>query len=183
MDGINPWEEFPEIWPTKASYFSWLRGCLRRGIWEKSPVKLKFKNESCGPPPDSYTGKGRSGANCALTGVWECKSRLEVDHKKGGVSLNDWEDIPGFVAHLSRVSYRDLQLVTKHAHKIKSYAERKGISFEQAVIEKKVIEFTKESAPKQKKILESFGISGEGLKNGAARKESMREILIGGELC
>ena len=31
----EPWEAYPDVWPTKASFFSWLRGGLRRALWEK----------------------------------------------------------------------------------------------------------------------------------------------------
>ena len=45
MNKKQPWEEFPDIWKTKAAFFAWLRGGLRRAVWEKYPPKIKFKNE------------------------------------------------------------------------------------------------------------------------------------------
>lgn len=180
MEGPELWNKYPDIWPTKASFFAWLRGALRRAVWEKYPPKMQFKNESCGPPPSSYKGKGRSGAPCALTGKWECKSKLEVDHIKGHVSLKDWDDVLEFIIHLCG-SKEDFQLVTKEAHKIKSYAERKGISFEEAILEKKVIAFSKKKAAEQKKLLRSLGVEEKCLSSAAKRKEVMREILQGGK--
>lgn len=180
MEGPKLWERYPEIWPTKASFFAWLRGSLRRAVWEKYPPKLKFKNENCSKPPSSYTGKGRSGAHCALTGKWECKSKLEVDHIEGNVSLKDWEDLLGFIIHLCGTE-DDFQLVTRDAHKIKSYADRKGISFEEAILEKKVIAFSKKKADEQKRKLRSLGVGEEDLTSAAKRKVAMRKILQGGK--
>lgn len=136
------WELYPDIWPTKASFFTFLRGSLRRALWEKYPVKLQFKNEQCKPPPVGYTGRAKSGANCSLTGIWEGKSKLEVDHIKGNVSLQEWDDVLPFIQHLC-ASKDNLQLVTKEAHKIKSYADRHGITFEEASIIKEAIQICK----------------------------------------
>lgn len=80
-------EKYPHIWPTKASVWSYLRGALRRALWEKYPVKLSFKNKSVSKPPEGYTGRAKSGTECSLTGEWTGKSKLEVDHKLGNKSL------------------------------------------------------------------------------------------------
>ena len=137
------WKEYPEFWKTEAEFWSWLRGCLRRGIWEKSPIKLKFKNSQCTKPPSDYAGKAKSGAKCALTGEWIAKSYLEVDHSEGHKPLLSWEDVLPFINHLVPEK-GTLQLVSKEAHKIKSYAERMGISFEEALCIKEAIRLCKE---------------------------------------
>lgn len=139
---MNPWEKYPEIWKTKAAFFTWLRGGLRRAIWEKYPPKIKFKNDTCKKPPESYTGRAKSGDYCALSGEWIAKSYLEVDHIVGNVSLRDWEDVLPFIQHLCTNS-DNMQLVSKEAHKIKSYAERMGITYEEAKIQKEAIRILK----------------------------------------
>lgn len=140
---MNPWEEFPEVWKTQSAFFTWLRGGLRRAIWEKYPPKINFKNKKCMPPPETYTGRAKSGDYCALSGEWIAKSYLEVDHIKGNVSLREWEDVVPFIRHLC-TSDDNMQLVGKEAHKIKSYAERSGISYEEARIEKEAIRLMKD---------------------------------------
>lgn len=140
---MNPWEEFPEVWKTQSAFFTWLRGGLRRAIWEKYPPKINFKNKKCSPPPETYTGRAKSGDYCALSGEWIAKSYLEVDHIEGNVSLREWEDVVPFIRHLC-TSADNMQLVGKEAHKIKSYAERKGISYEEARIEKEAIRIMKD---------------------------------------
>lgn len=103
---------------------------------------MQFKNEGCSKPPDDYKGRAKSGAYCELTGEWTGKSALEVDHKIGNVKFTDWEDVLPFILHLC-CDKDEMALVNKEAHKIKSYAERMGISFQDAVIQKEIISICK----------------------------------------
>lgn len=135
-------EKYPDLFPTEASFWAYLRGALRRSLWSKSPMKLRFKQSTASPPPESYTGRGRKGHYCALTGEWVAISRSDVDHLEGGVHLLCEEDIVPFIIHMLAID-EELQVVHKDAHKIKSYAERQGISFEDAMLEKKAIEIIK----------------------------------------
>lgn len=148
MSYQNPWEVYPHIWKTKAEFFSWLRGNLRRAVWEIYPPKIEFKNSACSKPPSDYTGRARTGAYCALTRQWTAKSSLEVDHIVGHASLTDWSDVLGFIQHLCS-NHTNFQLVEKEAHKVKSYAERTGLTYEEAVIEKKAISIIKNKKDKQ----------------------------------
>jgi hypothetical protein len=168
----KPWEDYPNIWPTKSKFFTWLRGSLRNAVWNKSPIKIIFKNEACSAPPEDYDGRAKSGAYCALSGKWEGKSKLEIDHIEGNVSLNDEGDILDFLKHLIPPPH-SLQCVTKEAHKIKSYAEKAGISYEEACIEKQIIQIIKEK--KDKQFLEERGIKPAG--NQAARRKQLKEEM------
>lgn len=136
---FTPWLWYPDIWHTKSKFYTWLRGSLRKAVWNTSPIKITFKNKACSPPPEGYSGRAKSGAYCALSGEWDGKSALQVDHIVGNVSLNDEEDILEFIKHLIPPP-NSLQLVTKEAHKIKSYAEKQGIDYKDAYAEKKAIE-------------------------------------------
>lgn len=168
----KPWEEYPHIWKTEAAFWSYVRGGLRRGLWEKSPIKLDFKNKACEVPPEGYTGRAKSGAYCALTNEWTGKSKMEVDHKEGHMSLLSWDDILDFVLHVIPPP-DSLQLVDKEAHKVKSYAERRGISFEEALIEKKAIEICKGD---EKEWLISRGVS--PASNAKARRQQVKEVIL-----
>lgn len=143
----KPWLEYPEIWKTEAEWWTYLRGGLRRGLWEKSPIKFSYKNANCSKPPEGYTGRAKTGAECALSGEWTGKSKLEVDHCEGHMSLLCWEDVLPFILHLVPPK-GSLQLVDKEMHKIKSYSERMGISFEEALAQKKAIEIMKQKQDK-----------------------------------
>ena len=144
------WEVYPEIWKTESSFMSWLRGGIRR-IWAKHPVKLDFiKQNRVKIPNPNPNGRVKTvwGGKCALTGEYFVLNELECDHKVGNSSLKSVEDIQSFVECVLLVTADDLQLVSKEAHKIKSYAEKQGISFEEAKIEKEVIEIIKQKKDK-----------------------------------
>lgn len=168
----EPWIEAPHIWPTKASFFNFLRGNLRRAVWEKWPLKFEFKNEICKPPPKDYTGKAKSGHYCALSGEWIGKSAAEIDHIKGNVSLQEWEDVLPFVKHLC-ASKSNMQYVSKEAHKVKSYADKYGISFEKA----KIIKAAKAicDAKQDKQWLEERGI--QPLSSASKRRDQIIEEM------
>lgn len=177
----SPWLVYPDVWPTKAKFFTWMRGALRRYLWGKNPIKISFKKGQLTPPPGNYTGKARSGAACALTGGWYPNSKLEVDHVDGDMPLNEWDDLEEFILHCVWPS--KLQLVEKEAHKIKSYAERMGITFEEAIVEKQVIAFKKLKAGVQKEILIQeciFNPEGLNLNKASDRAEAYRRHLLQG---
>lgn len=144
-----PWIEYPNIWKTKAAWLSWLRGGIRRALWNKSPCKLEFikKNRIKIPNPNP---RGRVaevwGAQCALTGELLPLNLVNVDHKDGNNSLREIEDIQSFVEAIAIVTMDDLQFVSIEAHKIKNHAEKMGISFEEAACIKKVIKMEKEKS-------------------------------------
>lgn len=145
------WELYPEIWKTESAFMSWLRGGIRR-IWSKHPVKLEFIKQNrvkIPNPKPNARAKEVWGGKCALTGEYFVLNELECDHKEGNVSLKSVDDIQTFVEGILIVSLEDLQLVSKEAHKIKSYAEKQGISFEEAKIEKEVIELIKQKKDKE----------------------------------
>ena len=142
--------EMSHVWKTESSFMSWLRGGIRR-IWAKHPVKLDFiKQNRVKIPNPNPNGRVKTvwGGKCALTGEYFVLNELECDHKVGNISLKSVEDIQSFVEGVLLVTADDLQLVSKEAHKIKSYAEKQGISFEEAKIEKEVIEIIKQKKDK-----------------------------------
>ena len=72
-------------------------------------------------------------------------------------SLRSIDDIQSFVESILLVTFDDLQLVSKDAHKIKSYAEKHNMTFAEAKVHKEVIEICKD---KQKVVdkLSSYGV-------------------------
>lgn len=165
----KPWEEYPDLWKTEAEWWSYLRGALRRGLWEKSPIKLSFKNANCSLPPEGYTGRAKSGTKCALSGEWVGKSKLEVDHCEGNKSLLSWEDVLPFILHLVPPQ-GSLQLVDKEMHKIKSYSERRGISMEDASYEKIAIDL-------EKKKLTSAWLKEKGITPASNTKLRRQQVI------
>jgi len=120
--------------------------------------------------------QAKSGAYCALTGVWAGNSKLQVDHIQGEASLKDYDDIVPFIRHLCTTD-DNMQLVEIEAHKVKTLSERNGISFEEAMLEKKyIIPFKKMSASEQKQILTKLGIC-ETIPSAAKRVETYRNYI------
>ena len=173
MSDYKPWEEYPELWKTESQFWTYLRGCIRRGLWEKSIIKLDFKNKNCFPPPEGYTGRAKSGQYCALSGKWEGKSKLEVDHIEGNVSLSSWDDVLPFILHMIPPK-GSMQLVTKEAHKIKSHQEKRGFkTFEEAAADKEAIQICKGN---ESKWLHNRGIT--PAKNAKLRRQQVFEKLL-----
>ena len=144
--------EMSHVWKTESAYYTWLRGSIRRAMWSKNPVKLEFiKQNRVKIPNPNPKGKVKEvwGGICALTGNIFPIGDMEVDHKEGNHSLKTLDDLVPFVKGIVMITLDDLQLVSKEAHKIKSYAERQGISFEEAKIEKEVIEIIKQKKDKE----------------------------------
>ena len=143
--------EMSHVWKTESAYYTWLRGSIRRAMWAKNPVKLEFiKQNRVKIPNPNPKGKVKEvwGGVCALTGNIFPIGDMEVDHKEGNHSLKTLDDLVPFVKGIVMITLDDLQLVSKEAHKIKSYAEKQGISFEEAKIEKEVIEIIKQKKDK-----------------------------------
>ena len=143
--------EMSHVWKTESAYMSWLRGGIRRYLWSKNPVKLEFiKQNRVKIPNPNPKGKVKEvwGGVCALTGNIFPIGDMEVDHKEGNHSLKTLDDLVPFVKGIVMITLDDLQFVSKEAHKIKSYAEKQGISFEEAKVEKEVIEIIKQKKDK-----------------------------------
>lgn len=173
-DKQPPWIEHPNIWKTRSAFMSFLRGGIRRALWNRSPIKLEFikqnRRKIKNPNPK---GKVETvwGGTCALTGLEFPLNQLEVDHVVGNHSLNNLEDIQSFIENIVLVSFDDLQFVSKDAHRIKSYADKNKISFLEATYHKTAIELQK--SKKDKEWLKQRGL------NPASNADRRREQIIG----
>ncbi len=174
----KPWEE-TDVWKSESQYLIWLRGNLRKALWQHFPPRIAFKNERCiNVTPNIREQYGLSKA-CKYVGVCEfCeeyhpKSKLEVDHIEGCGALtleNKSEWIDRLICSTS-----NMRLVCKPCHKIHTYSERMGISFESAKLEKKVIEFSKKPTSMQNTYLKKRNLPH---NNAKVRKESFRKVLL-----
>lgn len=146
------WELYPHIWKTEAAFMSWIRGGIRRSLWNRHPVKLEFIKQNRikikNPNPKGKVDKVWGGV-CTLTGETHVIANLEVDHREGNHSLQTLKDIEKFISGIVNITLEDLQFVSKEAHKIKSYAEKQGISFEEARAEKFALQLIKEKKDKE----------------------------------
>lgn len=174
----EPWVNYPDIWKSKSAFMSWLRGGIRRSLWSKSPIKLEFikknRKKIKNPKKTSRSKPEVWGATCCICGNDRVIANIEVDHKIGNHSLREIDDITTFIESIVLVTDDDLQLVCKECHKIKSHAERKGISFDEAAREKKVIAYMKLPTAELVALLEEHDMP---CNNAKVRKCSLTDII------
>ncbi len=154
---LEPWEQCPDVWKTKAAFFQWMRGQMRRA-WSRHPVKVSYMhNHRERVPLGRITTKNPEGL------VWGCRcehcnnlfkqTECEVDHIEGAGSFKGWEDFEAWMVKLMHINWNSIRVVCKECHRIISYAERMHITFEESKLEKEVIAFTKLSVHRQVEAL------------------------------
>lgn len=147
MKTENPWEtkEGKAIWKTKSSYFAWLRGALRK-LWSAYPLRQEWKKRQMRPLTDDDRKSGnfhtstKNIGQCFYCENWFPASKLEVDHKIASDGCTSQEEAEKFLWYCGGQTGDSWVLACKPCHKIKTHAERKGLSFDEALIEKKAIE-------------------------------------------
>lgn len=169
-----------EIWKSKAMFFSFIKGILRKG-WARHPVKIKLINklrkQIQNPNP-----KGKKptvwGSTCEICGQDFVIGDMEVDHKQDETAkLVQLSDIQSCAEMLLCVVEEDLRLICKGCHSIHSYSQKMGISFEEAKSEKEVVAFKLLKVAEQTKVLtETCKYSTIG-SNSKQRVEQYREWL------
>lgn len=177
MSKKEPWEQYPTIWKSQASFFTYLRGHLRL-LWSRYPAKIEWKKGKLYKPPKGYTGRAKSLGDCHYCGEAFAASHLEVDHVQQAGTCRDWTTAYQFLHNLLDVN-DNWVLACKPCHKIKSYAEKEGITFEEARTAKKVLEVTKLSTKEQLAFLLEHGYSGDAVSNATKRKGLVTKILKG----
>ena len=180
MNGkLKPWEAYPHIWKTEKHFLAYLRGAFR-AVWSRYPAKLDWKKNQGVTPPADYKGKAKKLAQCKQCQEWFPISSTEVDHVKEAGSFSSVDESFEWFKRVIDVN-DNWQLLCKPCHKNKSHATRKGITFEEAVIEKKAIAFGKLSVDEQNKMLteiyESDKLS--FLTSKSKRVEAYRQYLKG----
>lgn len=178
----KPWEEYPQFWKTEAAFLSFIRGGIRRYLWSKNPIKLEFMKENRVMIPNPSKRKGAKpkvwGAKCEICGGLFPQKEIEVDHKTGEHSLRKTSDIQGFVEGIVFVRKEDLAILCKPCHRIKTNAERKGISHEDSAIDKEAIRICKQKADVVKSWIISHGET--PARTVPERKLQVKKILSKG---
>ncbi len=172
INSPEPWLDCKSVWPTKAAYFAWLRGLLRKG-WSRYPIKTEFMKENR-KRILGKKGKEVWGAMCS-----ECKSdkimqEIEVDHIIDAGSLTCIEDIQPFVVRLLMCPKSNLRFICKVCHKIRNHSQKKGISLEEAAAEKRAIAIIK-----SKKEMEWFAEHNiQAGRNAVIRRQQMTKYFF-----
>ena len=179
--GKEPWEQCPDVWKTKAAFFQWMRGQMRRA-WSRHPVKVAYMHQHRKRVPlGRITTKNPEGL------VWGCQcehckqefkqTECEVDHIDAAGSFKGWEDFEAWMTKLMHINFDSIRIVCKECHRIISYAERMGYTFEEAKLEKEVIAFTKLPIKRQKFLLGS-----ECYATNAKERRAYYKLMLQGEV-
>lgn len=172
----EPWQSYPDLWKTETAFWTFLRGSIRR-MWSTYPAKLSWKSAQLTKPPKEYTGRAKKLGQCHYCKGMFSASALEVDHIEQAGQCNSWETAFEFIRKLLDTN-NNWVLACKPCHKVKSYAERTGVDFKEALAEKRAIAFLKEN-DKQFVLdyCESFGYNARSLSNNQKRREALVEIF------
>lgn len=172
-------------WKSQAEFYTYLRGCLRQA-WMRHPNKIKLLNAKRYKADrldkdgkvmlDKKTGLPKQvwHCSCEVCGYTGGMKDFQVDHIHAAKNLQCFDDIPMFVLRLIYVNVEDLRMVCKSCNSILAYADKQGISFEQAKVEKEAIAICKDK--QDKKWLTKRGI--EPASTVAKRREQIVKILL-----
>lgn len=174
--------ENSDVWKTESAFMSYIRGGIRRGLWNKHPLKLKLINSKRIQIPNPNP-KGKKptvwGGCCEICNNLFPSSEMQVDHKREkGSSLKEISDIQQFVEDMVVITQNDLRWVCKGCHDVISHSQKKGITFEQAKVEKQALEIIKQKQDKQ--WLLDRGITPDSTQ--AKRREQIVETLLDDDL-
>lgn len=174
-ENIEPWLHEGSIWKTQAAYFAWVRGQIRRGLWSRNPIKNYIKRQARKPAPKG--SRAKFVITCEFCRKDHAQTKIEVDHIIPAGSLKNWEDIGPFMQRMLNPSggYR---LLCKPCHKTHTYAEKHGLSFNEASAHKQAIRIMKQPAKGQVAYMRKHGIwSLETSKNPTTRREAIIKHL------
>lgn len=180
----QPWLVPGVPWKTEGSFISWIRGVLRKG-WKNHPVKIEYLNSrkkriKNTNPKSVKTHPEVWGYECEECNKDFKADNIEVDHA-GAIQgrFTCMDDIQGYAEHLFLVDFDSLETVCKPCHTIRTYAQKMGITFEEAAIEKEVINICKKPVKEILAFCHDYGYNSNMLTNAAKRKEAVTTILKG----
>jgi hypothetical protein len=110
---------------TESMYWGMIRSALRT-IWIRH---WQPRKDALNAAKRQYKGTNKRRKweyKCAISGKYYPLNKVEVDHKKGNLSLRCKEDIIQFIESLLTEDVNELQVISKVEHKMKTNRERKS---------------------------------------------------------
>lgn len=162
--------------PQEKHVVSVVRSAIRQA-WMKSDVKLAYLYSKTIPDMDDST-RTKWLVKCEICEGLFKLSDVEIDHVHvGGSSFTKVEDFPNYFNNILMVNFDGLQVLCKEGcHRIKTLSESLNISFDDAKIEREVIQICKMKAAQIDKWLSDRGVK--VAKNPQARRDAVRQCLI-----
>lgn len=159
---------------TESQYLSWIRSALRSKSlrWPPRATCLELARRPYKGPMKQQKWE----YSCALCEGWFKMKEVCVDHfPVAAGSILSVEDIGAFANNLY-CEVDNLRCLCKVCHDVHTLAEKLGISFEEAQVEKEVIEICKKPVKDVLQFCADYGRV-EGLTNVAKRREAVQSIL------
>lgn len=180
---ILPWLVEGNPWKTEGKWLNWLRGVLRKG-WSTYAIKTNYKNSKKYKVKNTNPKSMKRFPEINKIDCEICKKQfpfdrsVEVDHVGEEGTLRCIGDIESYAKHLYYVNDEWLRVACKDCHGIITQAQSKGITFEEAAIEKEVINILKrESLQDVIDFIDAWNFDGSYLTNNAKnRRIALTEI-------
>ena len=171
----------PDGKPIEKHVISVVRSAIR-SAWMKSDVKLAFLYSKTIPDMDPNT-RTKWLYKCEICEKLFRENEVECDHRTGHHVFTKLEEFETYFNNILMVSADDLQILCKDnpkkghtgCHSIKTLSESHSMSFEDARVEKKVIEICKKKASEIDVWLKSHNVVCS--KNSNARRDAVRGVL------
>jgi hypothetical protein len=176
----EPWKVAGVPWKSEAAFWSWVRGVLRKG-WSKHPVKLEYIKQHRKRIPNPKPSKRFPevwGMTCEICKKDTVQTEIEIDHiAETGGKFTCLDDIKSYAEHLFMVDFSCLRALCKPCHRIVSHSQNTGMSFEEAKLEKQVIEFCKKDKQIILAFLQEHGHNGVSVSSAVKRRKLVEQIF------
>lgn len=149
-----------------------VRSAIRKS-WMRSPTKLAYLTMHTKPDLDDST-RTKWKIQCECCQGWFKLNEVEVDHISGNHTFTKVSDFQNYFNNILMVGFDGLQILCKDGcHAQKSYAEKNGISFEDAGYMKLIIDLEK-----KKMLVDYIKATGETpARNAELRREQAFKLL------
>lgn len=149
-----------------------VRSAIRKA-WMRSPTKLAYLTSKTVPDMDDST-RTKWKIQCECCGDWFKLGDVEVDHVEGNHTFNKVSDFENYFNKILMVGFDGLQILCKDkCHATKSYMEKLGCTWEEAVVMKQVIFLQKSKSDIA--FIKSKGYT--PASSVSKRREQLKEIL------
>lgn len=160
---------------TESAYLAWIRSTLR-----SKSLRWPPRNNALHAARRAYVGPNKLQKwefSCAICQTWFKAKEVVVDHFPiAAGSILKVEDIGRFCENLYCGS-ENLRVLCVPCHDIHSLADKNGISFEEAKVEKEIIAVCKQKTTALLDFLASYGHTGASVSNQAKRVALVSTII------
>ena len=161
---------------TESAFLAWVRSALR-----SKSLRWPPRNEALQLARKPYKGANKLQKweyKCAICHAFYKGKDVIVDHHpKPAGSILSISDVSMFVNNLY-CEVDNLRVLCSPCHDVHTLADKLGITFEQARVEKEIIAITKDTK-KCLAYLASYGYNGVSVSNAVKRKALVSQLLKG----